>query len=82
MDKPNNPYRTKTIIYRVMDKDWSKITKKEIAKKLRTSRKYVEHCMYRIYDDTGYQVPHIDGRTKLKFQNNPRDARGRFVKRI
>lgn len=67
MDKPQNPYKPGTAIYRLMDEDWSAMTRYEIAVNLGTSPKTIACALSKIRDDTGYWPPHIDGR-KLRWQ--------------
>lgn len=62
MDKPKNPYRPGTAIYRLMDEDWSDKNTDEIAKAIGTIRGYVHHAMFRIRDETGYSIEYIDRR--------------------
>lgn len=71
MDKPKNPYKSGTAIYRLMDEDWSEMTRYEIAEALHTSSRTVACALTKIKDETGYCVPHFDGRKKM-WQNGRR----------
>lgn len=70
MDKPNNPYREGTLIWKVMqgsldvwpDGGWADLTTEEIAEVLGSKRNTVSCAIGDIRRDTGYHVPHIDGR--------------------
>lgn len=66
MDKPKNPYKPGTAIYRVMDEDWSNMTTEEIAATLGTVKRNVYNSLFRIRDETGYEVPYISMRGKIK----------------
>lgn len=62
MIKPENPYIPETLIYRLMDEDWSQMTKNEIVEATGSTYKAITSAMCRIKDETGYVVPYIDGR--------------------
>lgn len=66
MDKPQNPYKPGTIIYRLMSDDWSMLTIEELVKYFNTTRATIVCSMSKIKDETGYCVPHFDGR-KLRW---------------
>lgn len=70
-DKPKNPYKPGTAIYRLMDEDWSAMTRYEIAETLHISSRTVACALTKIKDDTGYWVPRLDGRKKM-WQNGHR----------
>lgn len=66
MDKPKNPYKPGTAIYRLMDEDWANMTTEEIAVSLGTVQRYIYNSIFRIKDETGYEVPYISQRGKVK----------------
>lgn len=70
MTKPANPYVPGTFIYRIMDEDWSTMTKKEIAEAIGSTYKNVTSSMWRIKDETGYDVPYVDRRSKWRNYKN------------
>lgn len=65
MDKPKNSYKPGTAIYRLMDEDWSTMTRYEIADVLHVKSYTVANQLSRIKYETGYCVPHFDGRKNM-----------------
>lgn len=72
MEKPVNPYREGAVIWKVMqgsldswpEGGWAGLTTEEIDEVLGTSRNTVSCAIGDIWRDTGYRVPHIDGRRR------------------
>lgn len=62
MEKPYNPYKPGTTIYRLMDEDWSNKTKNDMMKETGATYRTVVNAIYRIKSETGYIVPYIDAR--------------------
>lgn len=67
MDKPKNPYQINTIIHDLMDGDWGDLTPVEIADVLGTTADTIRVYIRKIKNETGYCVPHTDGR-KRRFE--------------
>lgn len=70
MDKPLNPYREGTVIWKVMqgsldgwpEGGWADLTTGEIAEVLGSNLNTVRNTIGKIRRDTGYHVQYIDGR--------------------
>ena len=56
--KPANPFRPGTLIWSVMEGDWSDMTPKQIGEVLGTSGRSVTVQIIKIRRITGYSVPH------------------------
>lgn len=56
--KPANPFRPGTLIWSVMEGDWSDLTPKQIGEVLGTSGRSVTVQIIKIRRLTGYSVPH------------------------
>lgn len=57
MDKPENPYRKGSIIWKVMEGDWEDLTVSQIAEVLDTPPQTISDNIRRIRVKTGYIVP-------------------------
>lgn len=64
MNKPQNPYRPRTIIWSIFEGDWSDLTAGEIAQVLGTSPNAIRCYISTILRQTGYRVPRMDGRRR------------------
>lgn len=56
--KPANPFRPGTLIWSVMEGDWSDLTPKQIGEVLGTSGRSVTAQITKIRHRTGYDVPY------------------------
>lgn len=63
MDKPKNPFRVKTMLWALMEEDWSDLTVAQIAEVFDTTYLSVNSALVRIKNETGYVVPHTSGKT-------------------
>lgn len=70
-EKPNNPFRPNTFIYNLFELDCPDKTTDEIAKEFGKTQRQVTYTLWKIYDQTGYRVPHMDGR-KVMWKKNRR----------
>lgn len=61
MDKPKNPYNKGTLIWSVMEGDWSDLTIGQIAEVLDSSTSSIRTVINKIKDRTGYEVPRTRG---------------------
>lgn len=59
MDKPTNPYKKDSTIWKVMEGDWEDLPPSRIAEVLDVKYSTVRQCITRIKRQTGYDVPHI-----------------------
>lgn len=62
MKKPCNPYRPGSAIWSVFEGDWADLTVGQIAEVLGVRHCTVSGSIKRIRAETGYRVPHVDGR--------------------
>lgn len=58
----NNPYRKGTVIWKVMEVDWHDLTIFQIAEVLGTTVMSIRDAVWRIRKETGFTIPHTDGR--------------------
>ena len=56
--KPDNPFQKGTLIWSVMEGDWSDLTPKQIGEVLGTSGRSVTAQITKIRHRTGYDVPY------------------------
>lgn len=73
MDKPYNPYRKGSLIWSVMEGDWEDLTISQIADVLGRSCLSIRNAIWRIWSETGFSVPHADGR-KTRWERSERDG--------
>lgn len=55
----NNPYRPKSMIWALMEEDWSDLTAEQIAEVFGTRKENIRRTIYLIKKQTGYEVPYI-----------------------
>lgn len=53
MDRPQNPYHRGTLIWSVMEGDWTDLTAGQIAEVMGTTKKSIDVCMTRIKKKPG-----------------------------
>lgn len=63
MEEIRNPYRKGSLIWSVMEGGWEDMTVFQIADALHTSAESIRSAIWRIQNDTGYNVPCADGRS-------------------
>lgn len=56
MTKPKNPYKRGTLIWALLEDDWSDLNVYQIAETLGYKPNSVRCAMYEILKDTGYRV--------------------------
>lgn len=61
MEKPKNPYNKGTLIWSVMEGDWSDLTIRQIAEVLDSNESSVRRIINKIKNRTGYDVPRMRG---------------------
>lgn len=54
----HNPFKPGSVIFQLMDGDFSNMTIAEIAQKLNTKYRSITRSLSRITSETGYYVPH------------------------
>lgn len=59
MEKPDNPYTPGTILYRLLDEDWSRRSILQIVDELKSTEISVRNSIYLIKRKTGYKVPFL-----------------------
>lgn len=59
MEKPDNPYKPGTILYRLLDEDWSRKSIFRIVDELESTEISIRNCIYLIKRKTGYKVPFL-----------------------
>ena len=59
MVKPENPFHKGSIIWGLMEDDWSDLTLHQISEVLDTSVATVRASIYQIKIKTGYSVPYV-----------------------
>ena len=64
--KPKNPYRKNTLLWSLMECDWSDLTMDQIAEVLYTTPHQVSSYCARIKKKTGYIVPYRKKRLKTE----------------
>lgn len=64
--KPENPFRKGSLIWAVMEGDWSDLTPSQIGEVLGSSGKSVSNQIIRIRRLTGYRVPHDPGKQRRR----------------
>ena len=64
--KPKNPYRKHTLLWSLMECDWSDLTMDQIAEVLYTTPHQVSSYCARIKKKTGYIVPYRKKRLKTE----------------
>ena len=64
-EKPKNPFKPGSFIYNLFELDCPDKTTDEIAKEFGKTPRQVTYTLWKIYDQTGYRVPHVDGRTVM-----------------
>lgn len=57
--KPKNPYHKGMLLWEVFEGEWDDLTVTQIAEVLDREPKGIHAAIQRIYQDTGYAVPHI-----------------------
>lgn len=61
-NKPNNPYRKGSLIWSLMDGDFSDLTVAQIAEVFDATVMSIRDAIWKIRHDTGYDIPRTDGR--------------------
>lgn len=62
--KPKNPFKPKSIVWALMEEDWSDLTLEQIAEVFDSSTNYISKAMQMITKFTGYVVPHVHKDTR------------------
>lgn len=57
MERPKNPYQKGSMIFKIMDGDWSGYTVKQAAEELGITGNHLRGAISKIKKDTGYEVP-------------------------
>lgn len=59
MEKPKNNYKPGTIMFQLVEEDWSRKSVEKIAEELISTYDSVKSAIYKIKRETGYQVPYL-----------------------
>lgn len=66
MEQAHNPYKPRSMLWALMEEDFSDLTIKQIAEVFDTGAQTVYTALSRIKHDTGYTVPYKHIRNKKK----------------
>lgn len=59
MNKPANPYKRGTLVWKVFEGGWEDLTRTQIAEVLAVDPDAITHCMSKIKKETGWEVPRV-----------------------